>query len=292
MIESGDMRQPTRSGAFFGRRGSCRLALALLLAAPSSPAAAETALEATYTISIAGLTIGRADADSRFTETGYAAVIKGMTSGISRLVSDARATLVGSGQVKGSRVVPASYNLETSESGFETHVRMSMQAGTITDLLAIPRLSQAPDRVPLTGEHHRGIVDPVGAFLTVVDKPGLADGRSVCNRTLNVFDGWQRFDIGLAYKETRLVTGTGEAYDGRVVVCTARYVPVAGHREKREAVQFMAANKRLEVWYAPVGNMRYFVPYRILIGTKYGDLAISSTRFVVTDTPPKSAVAN
>jgi hypothetical protein len=280
------MPEPTRSGKAFG------LALALLLAAPSSGAVAETALKATYTISVAGLTIGRVDANSRFTETGYAAVIKGMTSGISRLISDARATLVGSGRVQGRRVVPASYNLETSESGFETHVRMSMQAGTITDLLAIPRLAQAPDRVPLTPDHRRDIVDPVGAFLTVVDKPGLADGASVCGRTINVFDGWQRFDIGLAYKESRLVTGTGDAYDGEVVVCTARYVPVAGHRQKREAVQFMAANKRIEVWYAPVGDMRYFVPYRILIGTKYGDLVIASTRFVVGEPPPKSAVGN
>jgi hypothetical protein len=289
------MPEPNRSVRAGAGRGAYRLAVAaaaLLIAGPAPRAAAETSLQATYTISIAGLTIGRVDASSRFTESGYAAVIKGMTSGISRLVSDARATLAGSGRIDGRRVVPASYNLETSESGFETHVRMSMQAGAITDLLAIPRLGQAPDRVPLTPEHQRGVVDPVGAFLTVADKPGLADGQSVCSRTINVFDGWQRFDIGLAYKETRLVTGTGDAYDGRVVVCTARYIPVAGHRQKREAVQFMAANKRLEVWYAPVRDMRYLVPYRILIGTKYGDLVIASTRFVAGEVPPKSAVGN
>jgi hypothetical protein len=289
------MPELTRSGrAGFGRRsrGVALAAAALLVAGPLPEAAAETSLEAAYAISIAGLTIGRVDANSRFTESGYAAVIKGMTSGISRLVSDARATLVGSGRVYGKRVVPASYNLETSESGFETHVRMSMQAGAITDLLAVPRLSEASDRVPLTPEHQRDVVDPVGAFLTVVDKPGLADGQSICNRTINIFDGWQRYDIGLSYKETRRVTGSGEAYDGEVVVCTARYIPVAGHRQKREAVQYMASNKRLEVWYAPIKDIRYFVPYRILIGTKYGDLVIASTRFVAGEVPPKPAVGN
>jgi len=290
------MPEVTRSGpARTGSAARSRLAAAVvatILIGPSPEARAETALKVSYAISIAGLTIGRVDANGRFTETGYAAIIKGSTSGISRLVSDARATLVGSGRISGKRVVPASFNLETSESGFETHVRMSMRAGAITDLLAIPALREAPDRVPLTPEHQRDVVDPVGAFLSVVDKPGLADTESVCSRTINVFDGWQRYDIELSYKETRLVTGAGEAYDGKVVACTARYVPVAGHRESREAVRYMAANKRLEVWYAPIKDMRFLVPYRILIGTKYGDLVITSTRFVVADPPPKAAVGN
>ena len=250
-------------------------------------AASVVTLNATYTISIAGVTIGRADATGRFTDSGYAAVIKGTTSGISRLVSDARATLLGSGRFSRKQVIPVSYNLETSEGDFETHVRMSMRAGAITELLAIPSLREATDRIPLNPEHKRDIVDPVGAFLVAVDKPGIADGRRICGRTIRIFDGWQRFDLGLSYKQTRLVTGTGAAYDGRVVVCTARYIPVAGHRENFKTTRYMAENKRLEVWYAPIEDKPVLVPYRILIGTKYGDLLVTSTRFVTTGSAPK-----
>jgi hypothetical protein len=265
---------------------------AIVLAGSSPGASAETALKASYTISISGLTIGKAEADSRFTDSGYAAVVKGMTSGISRLFSNARATMLGSGHFSGTRIVPTSYNMETSERGFETHVRMSMRSGTVTDLLAIPRLREVPDRVQVSPDDTRNVVDPLGAFFIVTDRPGLPEGGKVCDRTIKVFDGWQRFDIGLAYKQTRLVTGVGDAYDGTVVACTAQYIPVAGHRQNHEATKYMAENKRLEVWYAPVSEMPLLVPYRILIGTKYGDLIITSTRFIVGDANTKDSMGN
>jgi hypothetical protein len=274
----------------------CGLAAALAAAAavvgPAFQASAETALKANYTISISGLTIGKAEVDSRFTSAGYAAVIKGMTTGISRLISNARATLLGSGRFSGTGVVPASYNMETSERGFETHVRMLMRSGTITDLLAIPRLRETRDRIPVTADDTRNVVDPLGAFLIVTDKPGLPDGKKACDRTIRIFDGWQRFDIGLSYKQTRLVTGTGDAYDGQVIACTARYIPVAGHRQDHAATKYMAENNRLEVWYAPVKEMPLLVPHRILIGTKFGDLVITSTRFVAGEVQSKDPLRN
>jgi hypothetical protein len=257
-----------------------------------SPAAATTIFEATYAISVAGLMIGAAEAKSRFTDTHYTAIIRGNTSGISRLVSDARALLLGEGRIAGDRLLPASYDLETSEGEFETHVRMKMRAGAVTELLVIPRLSRHPDRIPLDLEHKRNVVDPVAAFLVVADTPGIGDGSRICRRTIKVFDGWQRYDVQLTYKQIREVDGSGDAYDGRVVVCTARYVPVAGHRMSLEATRYMADNKRLEVWYAPVSDRRLVVPYRILIGTAYGDLVIVATRFVATGGNAKPAVGN
>ena len=75
-------------------------------------------------------------------------------------------------------------------------------------------------------------------------------------------------------------TATG-AYSGEVFVCSARYVPVAGHRPDRDSVQYMADNKRLEVWLVPVDGTPVLVPYRILIGTQMGDLVIVSRDFAV-----------
>lgn len=265
---------------------------ATLAAAAISPAGATTTFEATYAISLARLTIGTAEAKGRFSDTAYAATITGNTSGISRLVSDARALLLGEGRIATDRPLPESYDLETREGDFETHVRMKLRAGAVTDLLVIPRLSQHPDRIPLEPEHKRNVVDPVAAFLVVADTPGIGDGSRICRRTIKVFDGWQRFDVRLAYKQTRRVDGSSDAYDGPVVVCTARYVPVAGHRMSLKATRDMMENERLEVWYAPVNNRRLLVPYRILIGTTYGDLVIVATRFVATESDAKPAVGN
>jgi hypothetical protein len=253
--------------------------LAGLATAPAHAADTVT-LTAGYTISIHGVTVGRAEAKARFTHKGYAAAISGSTYGISRIVSDARAILAGSGRINGANVSPASYNLETSEGGFETHVRMAMRGSSVVDLNAVPTLVDAPDRIPITAGSRQNIVDPVGAFVVSLDHPSpTAIGPQVCNRTVHVFDGWKRFDIRLSYKETKPVTGGSDSYSGDLLVCAARYLPVAGHRSGDESVQYMADNKRLEISMAPIAGTSVYVPYRIVIGTRIGDLVIAARQF-------------
>jgi hypothetical protein len=259
---------------------------AAICVAGSSIAADDTTFTASYNISIGGLTIGRVEAKARFGDKSYVTAINGSTWGISRFVSDARALLAGSGRISGSKVTPGSYNLDTAEGDFETQVRMAMRGGSVVSVDAWPGLVEASDRVPITSRDRNNVLDPVGAFVVALDGKGLPDGSKVCNRTVKVFDGWQRFDIRLSYKDTRQVTG---AFDGDVIVCAARYVPVAGHRPSREQVQYMAGNDRLEVWMAPVEGTRLLVPYRILIGTQIGDLVISARTF---DTSGASEQAN
>jgi hypothetical protein len=59
-------------------------------------------------------------------------------------------------------------------------------------------------------------------------------------------------------------------------------VPIAGHRQSRESVEYMANNKRLEIWMAPIEGTNLLVPYRILIGTKIGDLIVVARQFRTT----------
>jgi hypothetical protein len=255
----------------------------LLIVAGSGVGSAQASdgvtLDASYIIAISGLTIGRADVKGRFNEHGYAAAISGSTYGVSRLVSDAQATLAGAGRVVGNNVVPASYNLTTSESGFETSVNMTMRGGAVVGLQAIPSLPEAPDRVPITPASKQNVVDPVGAFVIALDRPGDPDPNFVCNRTVRVFDGWKRFDVHLSYKESKAVDDGSEAYSGETIICAARYLPVAGHRTSDDSVTFMADNKRIEITLARVKGTNYMVPYTILIGTKLGDLTISARTF-------------
>ena len=37
-----------------------------------------------------------------------------------------------------------------------------------------------------------------------------------------------------------------------MTICSARYIPIAGHKPTTKATQFMAQNKDMEVWLAPV----------------------------------------
>jgi hypothetical protein len=253
--------------------------------------AADTAVSASYFISISGFTVGRADVDVDFSDAGYTASIKGSTRGLVRLVSDAQATLTGSGRIRGSRVLPANYTLETKDGDFETHVDMAMRGGAIVALDAEPALRDAPDRVPITSQHKQSVLDPVAAFIVALGNSKQVDGDHVCHRTVPVFDGWQRYDVSLYYKETKTIDGHGDSYSGDVIVCGARYVPIAGHRTSGESVQYMADNKRLEMWLVPVADTTVLLPYKVVIGTQVGDLVIGARKFVVS-TAERHASAN
>ncbi|HVZ14610.1 MAG TPA: DUF3108 domain-containing protein [Bauldia sp.] len=266
-----------------GRRAVAAAALALAALAPLPAAVAlsssppQTTLHAVYIISISGLAIGRAEVKARFTDRGYAAAITGSTYGITRFVSDASATLAGAGRILGDTIVPASYNLETNDSGFDTSVSMTMRGGSVIGLQALPNLPKEDDRVPFPPDARQNVVDPVGAFIVALDKPGAASA-SVCNRTVRVFDGWKRYDVRLSYKEKRSGSDGADVY-----VCAARYVPVAGHRTSDDSVTYMADNTRLEVWLSAVPGTRYMVPDHVLIGTKVGDLVINARTFETVD---------
>jgi len=274
---------PTTIAVAAGRRVVAAATLALAAIAPLAPAAAlstpapQTTLHAVYIISISGLAIGRAEVKARFTDRGYAAAITGSTYGITRFVSDASATLAGAGRILGDTITPASYNLETSDSGFDTSVSMTMRGGSVVGLQALPNLPKEDDRVPFPPDARQNVVDPVGAFVVALDKPGAAD-TSVCNRTVHVFDGWKRYDVRLSYKETHTNSDGSNVY-----VCAARYVPVAGHRTSDDSVTYMADNTRLEVWLSAVPGTRYMVPSHVLVGTKIGDLVINARTFETLD---------
>jgi hypothetical protein len=277
-----------------GKRGRLLAGLSALLAvlgvAGDRSAAVEasgtTNFRATYAITLGGTVIGRASAESTFTGGSYAAKIKGSTSGVSRMVTDATAALSGSGEIAGKRVLPASFELDTLENGFGTRVRMAMKSGRVTDVVAEPSLSRAADRIPVTQRHKTDVVDPLGAFLVPVDRPG----RQACDRVVKVFDGWTRFDIDLYFKGMKAVDGGSDTYAGEVVVCGARMIPVAGHRLGGGSISDMVDSTRSEVWLVPVGKTGLMVPYRIVLGTRWGDLVVFATRFTATAVEKRAAL--
>ncbi|MCX5477612.1 DUF3108 domain-containing protein [Kaistia geumhonensis] len=255
------------------------------LAAPRSGS-----VSATYTMGLNGITIGRFRLDATVDQPNYAITIKGTTSGISRLVSDGTGLLKSSGRLAGGAILPASYYLDTTENGETSSiVDMRMRSGTIVSATALPPLPIREDRVPLLPQHKHHIVDPLSAMIAPLYPANMA---RACNRTIPVFDGWQRFDIRLFYKSTAEVKGENGSYSGTVYVCGARYVPVAGHRPSREAVKFMERNTNLEVWLAPAADVGVMLPYRMQIGTEAGVLTIHASRFAANGDDVKRAASN
>ena len=108
---------------------------------------------------------------------------------------------------------------------------------------------------------------------------GKGGNAAACNRTLPIFDGAARYDIKLSQAGTRQVKIDG--YSGPVAVCQARYVPIAGHRALRPSTKFMAENREISTWLAPVAGTNLMVPVRISVKTMIGTAVIEASSFKV-----------
>lgn len=233
-----------------------------------------------YSITIAGVPIGSATISSRFDGDKFDVRADGRTAGVSRLVSDGKGTLSTTGRLRLGKVVPSNFNMDTIDAEITTKVRMKMSAGSIKQLFAAPPLSKKPDRIPVKGEHWRNILDPLSAFMVALDEDGRIKPEDACNRTIPVFDGWQRFDVQLSFKEQRNVNvGGRDGYVGPVVICKARYLPIAGHRPTRSTTVYLQNNDKMEMWLAPVPGVPVLVPISIKIGTRFGPLTIATSIF-------------
>lgn len=264
------MRSSRRSIHLFG--GLLAFAIAALA---GGPVHAEDILTLSYRITISGVYIGTVDIDARFSDAGYAIALTGAVGGVSRAVSDAGARMGAAGTIRSRQARPTYYEIEMREGDITAEAEMHLDGRNVTDLYVLPGLVPAFDRISLTIDDVRGVVDPLSAMF--VPSAGLS-GQQACNRTLPVFDGWQRFDVVLSYQTTRTVIGDREAYAGPVHICNARYVPVAGHRPTHAPVAYLSQNERLEAWLMPAAGVDILIPYQLLIGTELGDLLIQIDR--------------
>lgn len=250
-------------------------AVALSALAPASAAKAEP-MRARYSITLLGIPLGTATLDGDLGAGGYRIAVNAKLTGIAALMSSSRGAATAAGGYQKGRIQPAAY-ANTSANSKETRtVRIAIDGGTVKGVDISPPIDPVPDRVPLTAAHTRGIIDPLSALVMPVPGSELVIGPAACNRTLPVYDGFTRFDVTLAYAGTRNVKSKG--YVGPVAVCDVRYTPIAGHRQ-RKPVQFMAENKDIHVWLAPVGDTRVVVPFRISVATMVGTTVIEAAEF-------------
>ncbi len=200
----------------------------------------------------------------------------------------------GQGSARSSGVItsgalPNAFAIATRTANSGITVRMALARGNVVQTAIVPPLVDMQDRVPVTAANRRGIVDPASALVMPVRAGAGALDPANCDRTLPLFDGATRFDVVLSYAETREVQKPG--YAGPVLVCSARYRAIAGHRPDRPGVKFMEDNREMSVWLAPVEGTRVLVPLRISVLTEIGTNIIEATRWARSGTAEPATVA-
>jgi len=156
---------------------------------------------------------------------------------------------------------------------------MVLEDGSVKELVATPPPPPRSGIVPVT-EDRQAIIDPLTAML-VSGATGEGLSQEACRRTLPVFDGRERYDLKLAFKRMDNVTAE-KGYAGPVVVCSARYEAIAGHRASAPLVKYLSEGREIEVALAPAVGMRLLAPFRVSAMSMVANLVIEARRFETT----------
>jgi Protein of unknown function (DUF3108) len=257
-------------------------ALALVIAALSDHAQAQGKLDASYTISFARIRVGDITATVVLGASEYAISARGHAGGVMKLLVDGEGSFTTRGTIKHGRPVPTTFTSKIVSNGEASDVTMVLDEGSVKELAASPPPGR--ERVPVTEANRQGIVDPLTAML--FSAAAASDGlpQEACQHTLPIFDGQQRYDLKLAFKRMDEVTAE-KGYAGPVVVCSAGYEPIAGHRASTPLVKYLSEGREMEIALAPIADTRLLAPFRMSVVGMVANLVIEANRFEAISQP-------
>jgi hypothetical protein len=273
--------------------GRAILGAALTVAAAAlsgGPAHAQGKLEARYSVTIAGLPVGQGVWIADIAGDQYTTAASGRVTGIARVLTDGEGYGAARGHVNSGRLLPTSYAVTVTADRRPDEIRMAFAGGGVKDLQVEPPTPYNPERVPLTEAHRHGVIDPLTAGLISVAGTGEVLTPEACRRTVQIFDGRQRYDLALSFKRMDRVKAD-KGYEGPVVVCTVTYLPLAGHRPNGAAIRQLAETRDLDIWFAPIAGTRVLAPFRISFPTLIGNGVLEATQFVSYAHPGRPATA-
>ncbi len=258
----------------------------LLLAAPS--AFAQGKLDARYEATLAGIPVGKGAWTIDIADDTFSAAASGGTSGLLKAFAGGSGTGAAQGRVVNGALVSTNYSATTTTSKKSEAIRIVMSNGNVKEYAIEPEPPVDPDRLPITDAHRRGVYDPMtGSMLRV---PGSGDPLSpeACRTGAAIFDGRMRYDLKLDFKRMETVRAE-KGYRGPVVVCAVYFSPVAGYIPDRPVIKYLAAQRNIEIAFAPIAGTRILVPFRMVIPTPLGTAMLEATQFITQASPPRVA---
>jgi len=255
------------------RRRLLRSLLGLgFLALATGASFAQVNAQASYVIALGGINI--ANVDVGLTDDGrrYNLDLSASVAGLGNLVTSGSASATSSGQATAPALTAEEFDLETRAGGEQFNIDISYRGRNVSAFRVTPPVEDF-ERVPIERSHLSGVSDMMAAFLV----KGGTLGPDVCERRMRIFTGLERFDLSMSFGATDEATSPRTGYQGPVVLCTLRYTPISGHFTNSDITTYLAEESRILLWYAPLGETGYFIPYRAVVGTNAGDLSMVLT---------------
>jgi hypothetical protein len=254
--------------------------LAALTLAGVGPARSQAKLEADYTVTLLGIPIAHISWKVAIQQDQFSAAANGATSGLLRAFSPGSGTASANGSVGAAQPKPANFALTITNNKGSDGEKIVFSGGHAKEYLDHPQTT-SPSWIPLTDAHRIGVVDPMTALLFHAPGNGNPVVPEACQRKIAVFDGHMRYDLQLAFKRLDTVKANA-GYEGPAVVCSVSFSPVAGYEPGRYSIKYVAAQRDIELWLAPVAGTRLLAPFRAYTPTPLGPGVLQATRFVVS----------
>jgi Protein of unknown function (DUF3108) len=269
----------TGIGAVFG-------GLVLGLAVPTA-VQAQARLDARYTVTLAGITLGEGSWLVDVREDRFSAEAKGSTSGLARFFNSGHGTTASRGAIKNGQFAPANYAISVKWGKKFEDLRMKIADGAVKDLTIEPPMVEHPERIRVTEAHRRNVLDPMTGSLLRVPGKGDLMAPEVCKQHAPIFDGRMRYDLTLAYKRIEQVQTAG--YSGPALVCAIYFAPLAGYVPNRSAVKYLIDQRDMETWLVPIAGTRVLVPFKVIIPTPIGQGILQATQLAVSPLPSRAS---
>jgi hypothetical protein len=251
-------------------------------------AAAQGRLDAEYTVSLAGIPIGRGNWVIEISDDQFSTTASGGTMGLLRFFTPGHGTSTSQGVVSAGQPVPATYVTSIANDKRIDDVQMVFAGGNVKDFTVDPPVGPHPDRIPVTEADRHNVFDPLTASLNLVGGSGDPLSPQACDRKVSVFDGRMRYDVKSEFKRMETVKAE-KGYQGPAVVCAVYFIPVSGFIPQRYAIKYLAAMRDAEVWLAPIAGTRVVVPYRFSLPTPVGTGVLQASTFTTVAKPPRAA---
>ena len=260
----------------------------LLLDGGLSLALAQAKLDATYSATLFGLPIGHISWTVELRNNRFTSAATGGISGLLRIFSDGHGDVSAQGNLSGGEPIASHFALTLIAGKWSDDVRIQFRGNKAQEYVtALP--APGANQVPITDANRTGVLDPMTALLVPIPGAGKTAVPEACERTIPIFDGHTRYNLRLSFKRVDTVNNEG-VYQGPVIVCAVKFFPVAGYDPKHFLVTYLAAQRDIEIWLAPIAGSRLMVPYRMSMPTPMGLGILQATKFELV--PAKSQTTN
>ena len=276
-----------------------RLGISALLGASAvvlccSSAFAQGTLDAHYNITLAGVSIGRAEWSAAIGEDRYSVWAKGGASGLLKVLVTGTGEARTNGVIKDGKLQPATFTSKVVADDETSELGINFDRGAAKVQRTTPEIIY-PDLVPLADADRIGVIDTLSGMLIPIGggsdilNAGQFLSDEICQPRIPIFDGNRRFDLRLAFKRVDRVRAE-RGYEGAAVVCAMTFQPIAGYRTSSPLVSYLAGSRDMELWMTPIAGTNFAAPFKISVANLIGNLVMQATRYEAVSQARESAV--